>query len=56
MSKVQIPLGANNSLGPLPDLCGWGALHRFEVYLVGVGTRSGFALKGSSLSKKKKTI
>lgn len=46
-SKVRIPLGANNSLGPASlDLCGGSALHGSEVYLRGVDTRSDSALEG----------
>jgi hypothetical protein len=37
----------------LPNPCGGGALYEFEVYLTGVGTRSGPALKGFLVIKKK---
>ena len=58
--KVRIPLGASNFLGPalrqsqsIPDLCGGGALHRSEVYLTMVGTRSGPTLEGFLIIKNK---
>jgi hypothetical protein len=37
----------------LPDLCRRGALHGSEVYLTGVGTRSGLTLEGFLVIKKK---
>jgi hypothetical protein len=39
--------------GVLPDPCGGGALHGSEVYLTMVGTRSGPALEGFLVIKKK---
>jgi hypothetical protein len=62
-SKVQIPLGANNSF---ETTCRrsqsiirsmWrGVLHRSEVYLTGVGTRSSPTLEGFLVIKKIKKI
>jgi hypothetical protein len=43
-----------DEVGVLPDPCGGGALYGFEVYLIGVGTRSDPALKGFLVIKKKK--
>jgi hypothetical protein len=40
--------------GVLSDLCGGGALHGSEVYLTGVSSRSGPALEGFLVIKKKK--
>jgi hypothetical protein len=40
-------------VGVLLDPCGDGALYGFEVYLTGLDTRSGPALKGFLVNKKK---
>jgi hypothetical protein len=39
--------------GVLPDLCGGGVLYRFEVYSIGVSTRSSPALEEGFFVKKK---
>jgi hypothetical protein len=36
----------------LSDSCGGGALHRSEVYAIGVGTQSGHAFEGFLVIKK----
>jgi hypothetical protein len=38
--------------GVLPDSCGGGALHEFEVYSIGMGTRSDTAFGGFLIIKK----
>jgi hypothetical protein len=40
----------------LPDSCGGKALHGSEVYVIGVGSRSGLALVGFLVIKKKKSL
>jgi len=46
----------DGEVGVLPDPSGGSALHRFEVYLTGMGTRSDPALEGFLVIKKKKKM
>jgi hypothetical protein len=52
-----IPWGQHaGEAGVLPDPCGGGALNGSKVYLRGVGTRSGPALEGFLIIKKKRKL